>query len=51
VVWEVTPEVLNQIGKFWHAMVRDVKKSPPPPNISWFCNYCPFVRRCAEVGL
>ena len=51
VIWEVTPEVLSQIGKFWFGMVRDVKKFPPPPNISWFCNYCPFVRRCAEVGL
>jgi CRISPR/Cas system-associated exonuclease Cas4 (RecB family) len=50
-IWEVTPEILSQMAKFWYAMVRDVKKSPPPPNISWFCNYCPFVRRCAEVGL
>jgi CRISPR/Cas system-associated exonuclease Cas4 (RecB family) len=50
-IWEVTPEVLGQMAKFWYAMVRDIKKFPPPPNISWFCNYCPFVRRCAEVGL
>lgn len=56
VVWEVTPEVLEQTRKFWQRMVMEVRKGhvgrdPPAPNISWFCNYCPFVRKCAEVGL
>jgi CRISPR/Cas system-associated exonuclease Cas4 (RecB family) len=50
-IWEVTSEDLSQMSKFWRAMAVEIWADPPPPNISWFCNYCPFVRRCAEVGL
>jgi len=51
VIWEVKHEDLVQTAKFWRSMIREMVLKPPMPRISWFCNYCPFVRRCAEVGL
>jgi CRISPR/Cas system-associated exonuclease Cas4 (RecB family) len=51
VIWEVRPEDLTQMAKFWRSMIREMALIPPVPRISWFCSYCPFVRKCAEVGL
>ena len=51
VMWEVKHEDLAQTAKFWRSMIREMVLKPPMPRLSWFCNYCPFVRKCAEVGL
>jgi hypothetical protein len=41
-------------GSFQFSLARSVnvaKDGTPEPYVSWFCGYCPFLRRCAEVGI
>jgi CRISPR/Cas system-associated exonuclease Cas4 (RecB family) len=51
VIWEVRPDDLAQMAKFWRSIIREMMFQVPPPRPSWFCSYCSFVRKCAEVGL
>jgi len=52
--WEIDPKDFATIEENLEKMVELIQKAgdkPAEPKVSWFCNYCPFIRRCAEVGL
>ena len=52
--WEIGDRDFEQIRENLTAMVSNItfaKDCVPEPYVSWACNYCPFLRRCAEVGI
>ena len=52
--WEIDSKDFATIEDNLKRMVEMIEKAgdkPAEPKVSWFCNYCPFLRRCAEVGL
>jgi len=52
--WELTDRDFEEIRENLSYMVSAIttaKGGVAEPHVNWFCNYCPFLRRCSEVGI
>jgi CRISPR/Cas system-associated exonuclease Cas4 (RecB family) len=52
--WEIEDRDFEQIRENLTSMVSSItvaKDRIPEPYVSWFCQYCPVIRRCSEVGI
>jgi hypothetical protein len=51
VEWEMTDDRLGKAYERLRMLYEESLKPLPKPSYGWFCNTCPFFRRCVEAGV